>query len=57
MEGGAVGHVCFVNEVPFMVLRCISDMADDNATTTYEDFETIAANKIADMVINYLQNL
>ncbi|MBR2875280.1 MAG: 5'-methylthioadenosine/adenosylhomocysteine nucleosidase [Clostridia bacterium] len=57
MEGGAVGHVCFVNDVPFMVLRCISDMADDNATTTYEDFETIAANKIADMVINYLQSL
>ena len=30
MEGGAVGHVAFLNGVPFAVLRAISDNADDS---------------------------
>ncbi|MBE6546368.1 MAG: 5'-methylthioadenosine/adenosylhomocysteine nucleosidase [Ruminococcaceae bacterium] len=31
MEGAAVGHVCYVNQIPFVVVRCISDNADDKA--------------------------
>lgn len=30
MEGGAIGHVAFLNGVPFAVLRAISDNADDS---------------------------
>ncbi len=25
MEGGSIGHVCYVNNVPFTILRSISD--------------------------------
>ena len=25
MEGGSIGHVCYVNKVPFAILRTISD--------------------------------
>ena len=31
MEGAAIGHVCYVNEVDFAIIRCISDSADDAA--------------------------
>lgn len=31
MEGAAIGHVCYVNNVDFAVIRCISDNADDHA--------------------------
>ena len=31
MEGAAIGQVCYVNNVPFVVVRCISDNADDRA--------------------------
>lgn len=31
MEGAAVGHVCYVNGVDFVILRAISDNADDTA--------------------------
>ncbi len=33
MEGAAIGQVCYVNQIPFAVIRCISDNADDAAGT------------------------
>ena len=29
MEGGAIGQVCAVNKIPFLVIRVMSDCADD----------------------------
>ncbi|MBE6562798.1 MAG: 5'-methylthioadenosine/adenosylhomocysteine nucleosidase [Ruminococcaceae bacterium] len=40
MEGAAIGHVCYVNNVPFGVVRAISDNADG---TSHMDFPTFAA--------------
>ena len=34
MEGAAIGHVAAVNKIPFVVIRCMSDMADDNGEET-----------------------
>ncbi len=31
MEGAAIGHVCYVNGVDFVIIRSISDNADDTA--------------------------
>ena len=49
MEGAAIAHVCFVNKVPFVIIRCISDMADGSATTDFDEFGMIAADKSADI--------
>lgn len=38
MEGAAVGQVCTVNQVPFLIIRTISDKADGTATQDYENF-------------------
>ena len=35
MESGAIGHVCFINSVPFGVLRTISDNGDDESHNDY----------------------
>lgn len=35
MEGGAIGQVCYVNKTPFVVIRALSDHADDNAEEDY----------------------
>lgn len=35
MEGGAVGQVCYVNDVPFTIIRALSDKADEDANTDY----------------------
>ena len=47
MEGGAIAHVCTLNKVPFVILRTISDKADDSATMDYPAFEKLAiANNV-----------
>lgn len=39
MEGGAIAHVCHVNKIPFLIIRAISDSADDSSHMDYETFE------------------
>lgn len=43
MEGAAIGQVSYVNNVPFVVIRAISDGGDDDASMSYEQFSEIAA--------------
>lgn len=50
MEGGAVAQVCFQNSVPFVIIRCISDLADESAEFDYEQFVEIAADNSAKLV-------
>lgn len=38
MEGAAIGHVAFLNRVPYLVVRAISDKADDSAQMDYPAF-------------------
>ncbi len=57
MEGSAIGHVAHINNIPFVVIRSISDNADDEATISYNTFETMAANKSAEIVLSMLQIL
>jgi len=37
--------VCFVNEIPFVVIRSISDDASGHAPTSYESFFKEAAQR------------
>lgn len=50
MEGAAVGHVCYVNDVPFVIIRAISDDADGGACDNYMEFAAAAAGKSAVIV-------
>ena len=43
MEGAAIAHASWRNGVPFVVIRAISDKADDSAQMDYPTFEAIAA--------------
>ncbi len=57
MESASIGHTCFVNSVPFLAMRCISDNANDEAEMSFEEFEVIAAKKVADVTLNIINNL
>ena len=47
MEGGAIAQVAYVNGVPFVILRAISDKADNTAEMDYPTFERMAAHHCA----------
>ena len=49
MEGAAIAHTAYRNGVPFVILRAISDKADDSAEMDYPTFEAIAAQRCANV--------
>ncbi len=57
MEGAAVGQVCYVNKVPFAVIRAISDDADGGACEDYPAFAARAAENSADIVIEIAEGM
>ena len=57
MEGAAIAHVAFRNKLPFVILRAISDKADDSAEMGYPTFEAIAAHRCAEVAKNMAKQL
>ncbi|EYE88710.1 bifunctional 5'-methylthioadenosine/S-adenosylhomocysteine nucleosidase/phosphatase [Fervidicella metallireducens AeB] len=55
MEGAAIGHVAHINNVPFVIIRSISDNADDSANETYNNYESVAAIQSANIVLNMIK--
>lgn len=47
MEGAAIAQTAYRNSLPFVILRAISDKADDTADMDYPTFERIAAHRCA----------
>lgn len=50
MEGAAIGHSAYLNHIPFVVIRSISDKADDSADVDFHSFEVEAARRSAEVV-------
>lgn len=57
MEGGAIGQVCYVNRVPFLILRAISDGANNESGMDYPTFLQAAANRSTEVLLNMLHIL
>ena len=55
MEGCAVAHTAYLNKVPFVVLRCISDSADDDATESFDELMPVAADCLVDMITHLIK--
>ncbi len=57
MEGCARAHTAYVNNIPCLIIRAISDKADDSAEMDYPTFEKKAAVHCAAMVIEMMANI
>ena len=53
MEGAAVAHVCLLNKVPFVVIRAMSDNADESADMSFNEMAQVAAKR-ASFVSSYI---
>ena len=51
MEGAAVAQTATANGVPFLLVRAISDLADHQANVSYEEFEQMAADRSAAILL------
>ncbi len=57
MEGAAIAHASWLNHIPFVIIRAISDKADDSAHMDYPAFEKAAAEHSARLVEHMVQHL
>ncbi len=55
MEGGSIGHVCTVNQVPFAVLRAISD--GEGGAIDYQTFAEKAAIVSIEVILEFIARL
>ena len=57
MEGAAIAQVAYLNQIPFVIIRAISDKADDSAQMDYPTFEKQAIENSFKLVKNMITAL
>ena len=57
MEGAAIAQTAYRNGVPFVILRAISDKADDSASMDYPTFERQAAERCAKVAMTMAETI
>ena len=51
MESGSIGHVCYINETPFAILRSMSDSGDENSDDDYANSLDFAVKTNIDIIL------
>lgn len=57
MEGASIAHGAYLNQIPFVIIRAISDKADGSAEMDYPLFEKEAAKHSARLVEEMIQHI
>ena len=57
MEGAAIAQAAYLNRVPFVIIRAISDKADDSAAMDYPEFEKKAIEHSVRLVENFVSRI
>lgn len=57
MEGAAIAHICCLNEVPYVIIRNISDSADGSADVSFAEFCATAAKHSGKIVLEMMKTL
>lgn len=54
MESTAIAHCCFTNDVPVVILRSLSDFADDDAESDYDANDQMASDRVGKIIYNLI---
>lgn len=57
MEGAAIAQVCHLCKVPFLIIRSISDVPNNENHITFDEFLLEASSKVADYLYNMLNKI
>lgn len=55
MEGAAVAHACYLNKIPFVIIRSITDRADESAGVDFAEFTQLASSNSCKMIEKMLE--
>lgn len=55
MEGAAIAQVAYQFSVPFLIIRAMSDVGDEDAGQSFDEFIIEAGKKSANMILNFLK--
>lgn len=50
MEGAAIAHACYLNRIPYLIIRAISDDANEQAEMSFDEFCVMAAKRSSALV-------
>ncbi len=56
MEGAAIAQTCYLYDIPYVIIRAISDKADDSEEVSFEEFQAMAAERCAAIVTYILMD-
>jgi 5''-methylthioadenosine/S-adenosylhomocysteine nucleosidase len=57
MEGAAIAHTAIMSGIPFVVIRAVSDFADENGELSFDEFSELAADRASLIVSELLQHI
>lgn len=57
MEGAAIAHAAYLNGIPYLVIRAISDKADDSASMDYPTFEAQAIEHSVKLLLEFCKQM
>lgn len=57
MEGAAVAQVCTMHKVPFVIIRCLSDLANEKADVDFDKFVGYAAKNSSSIVLEMIREM
>ena len=57
MEGAGIAQACYLNKIPFIIIRAISDKADGSDVMDYPEFEKKAAHDCAALVMEMIRSM
>ena len=55
MECAALAQVAYLDEVPFVVVRSISDTPNGENASTFEEILRLASKRCAEIIIEYMR--
>ena len=57
MKEAAIGQAAYLNQIPFLIIRAISDKADDSATVDYSTFEKKAIEHCVNLTLAMIEEM
>lgn len=57
MEGASIAQVCYLCNIPFLIMRSISDTPNNDNAVTFDEFLKISSDKVAEVMMKLIKEL